>query len=144
MEPGPQRDIAQAEYHYFSGHPEAAALEAEPYLHSQDQGARLSASLIFAFSNLSLGRIPQAKKALARLQASLSESGSPELQAAAALAATAGTVLLHLPQPSGLPEMARASTSRRSTPPAWGPPRPPWPWAAASTPSPPSTSTWWR
>lgn len=106
MEPGPQRDIAQAEYHYFSGHPEAAALEAEPYLHSQDQGARLSASLIFAFSNLSLGRIPQAKKALARLQASLGESGSPELQAAAALAATAGTVLLHLPQPSGLPEMA--------------------------------------
>ena len=106
MEPGPQRDIAQAEYHYFSGHPEAAALEAEPYLHSQDQGARLSASLIFAFSNLSLGRILQAKRALARLQASLGESGSPELQAAAALAAAAGTVLLHLPQPSGLPEMA--------------------------------------
>ena len=29
MEEGPQRDIALAEYHYFSGHPEEAAGEAE-------------------------------------------------------------------------------------------------------------------
>lgn len=30
MAEGPQRDIALAEYHYFSGRPEQAALEVEP------------------------------------------------------------------------------------------------------------------
>ena len=46
MAKGPQRDIALAEYRYFSGQPEAAANAAEPYLTSRDLGARLSACLI--------------------------------------------------------------------------------------------------
>ena len=43
MAEGPQRDIALAEYHYFSGKPEAAAKEAEAYLVSENMSARLSA-----------------------------------------------------------------------------------------------------
>lgn len=42
MAAGPRRDIAMAEYHYFSGQPEAAAKEAEAYLTSPDMGARFS------------------------------------------------------------------------------------------------------
>ncbi len=38
MAPGPRRDIATAEYHYFTGHPEEAAKEAEAYLTSPDMG----------------------------------------------------------------------------------------------------------
>ena len=50
MAPGPRRDIALAEYHYFTGHPEEAAQEAQPYLDSDDVGARLSACLVYAYA----------------------------------------------------------------------------------------------
>ena len=60
MTAGPQRDIAMAEYYYFSGRPEEAAKEVESYLTSPDMGARLSACLIYAYSNLSIGQIPKA------------------------------------------------------------------------------------
>ena len=56
MEEGPQRDIALAEYHYFSGQPEKAAQEAEGYLTSPDMGARLSACLIYATPTSPSGR----------------------------------------------------------------------------------------
>ena len=106
MEPGPRRDIAMAEYHYFSGRPEAAAMEAEPYLSAREMGTRLSAGLIFAYANLSLGRIQQAKSALGRLNAALAAAAekSPELRAAPAFVAAAAAVLLHLPLPEQLPE----------------------------------------
>lgn len=109
MKEGAQRDIAMAEYHYFSGQPEKAAKEAEAYLTSPDMGARLSACLIYAYANLSLGHIPQAKLALRELNAALAAAGkqSLEFQAASAFAASAGAVLLHLPLPEKLPEMER-------------------------------------
>lgn len=107
MPPGPRRDIALAEYHYFSGQPEAAAKEAEVHLTSPDIGAKLSACLIYAYANLSLGRIPQARFALDELNADLAAAGkeSPEFRAAAAFVASAGAVLLHLPMPDKLPEI---------------------------------------
>lgn len=107
MPPGPRRDIALAEYHYFSGQPEAAAKEAEAYLTSPDIGAKLSACLIYAYANLSLGRIPRARFALDELNAALASAGkeSPEFRAAAAFVASAGAVLLHLPMPDKLPEI---------------------------------------
>lgn len=107
MTPGPRRDIALAEYHYFSGQPEAAAKEAEEYLTSPDIGAKLSACLIYAYANLSLGRIPRARFALDELNAALASAGkeSPEFRAAAAFVASAGAVLLHLPMPDKLPEI---------------------------------------
>lgn len=107
MAAGPQRDIALAEYHYFSGHPEQAALEAEPYLTSSQMGTQLSACLLYAYANLSLGRIQQARFALEALNTALAAAGksSPQLQAASAFVAAAGAVLLHLPLPQGLPDM---------------------------------------
>ena len=107
MPPGPRRDIALAEYHYFSGQPEAAAKEAEVYLTSPDIGAKLSACLIYAYANLSLGRIPRARFALDELNAALASAGkeSPEFRAAAAFVASAGAVLLHLPMPDKQPEI---------------------------------------
>ena len=107
MTPGPRRDIALAEYHYFSGQPEAAAKEAEVYLTSPDIGAKLSACLIYAYANLSLVRIPRARFALDELNAALASAGkeSPEFRAAAAFVASAGAVLLHLPMPDKLPDI---------------------------------------
>ena len=109
MEAGPQRDIALAEYHYFSGQPEQAVLEAEPYLTSPHMGARLSACLLYAYANLSLGRIQQARFALQALNTALAAAGaqSPQLQAAPAFVAAAGAVLLHLPLPQGMPDIQR-------------------------------------
>ena len=106
MEEGAQRDIALAEYHYFTGAPEAAARETEPYLRSADLGARLSACLLYAYSTLSLGRIQRARFALGELNVALSHGGrSPETEAASAFVAAAGAVLLHLPLPQGLPDL---------------------------------------
>ena len=106
MEPGPQRDIAMAEYHYFTGRPEEAAKAAEAYLTSGDMAARLSACLIYAYANLPIGEIRSARFALGELNAALTAAGeqSPQLKAASAFVAAAGAVLLHLPLPEGLPE----------------------------------------
>ena len=107
MAAGSQRDIAMAEYHYFTARPEEAARAAEPYLTSADVGAKLSACLLSAYANLSLGRIQRARFALGELNTALSAVGeqTPELRAAPAFVATAGAVLLHLPLPEELPEM---------------------------------------
>ena len=109
MDPGPRRDIALAEYHYFSGQAKEAAEEAKAYLTSQDMGARLSACLICAYANLSLGQIRQAQLALEELNTSLVAAGrkAPQFRAAAAFVAAAGAVLLHLPLPEELPEIER-------------------------------------
>ena len=106
MAAGPQRDIARAEYYYFSGQPEAAAREAEPYLASPDVGARLSACLLYAYASLPIGAISQARAALDQLVAFLSAAGeqSARYRAAAAFVASAGAVLLHLPLPGQMPQ----------------------------------------
>lgn len=106
MVPGPQRDIALAEYYYFSGRPEEAAKAAEPYLTSPDMGARLSACLSYAYANLSLAEISRARFALRELNASLVAAGKqvPHFRAAAAFVAFAGSVLLHLPLQEEMPE----------------------------------------
>ena len=106
MSAGAQRDIALAEYYYFSGQPEAAAKAAQAYLTGADMGARLSACLLYAYSNLSIGQIARAKFALGELNASLSDAGeqSPQFRAAAAFVASAGAVLLHLPLPEEMPD----------------------------------------
>lgn len=107
MPPGPRRDIALAEYHYFTGRPEEAARAAEAYLTSEDRAARLSACLIYAYANLPLGHIQRTRFALGELNASLTAAGekAPAFRAAAAFLAAAGAVLLHLPLPKGVPEM---------------------------------------
>lgn len=101
---GAQRDIATAEYHYFSGQAEKAAGEVERYLTHPDREARLSACLIYAYANLTLGQIQQARVALAELHATLNRgSRAQKYSAAASFVGAAAAVLLHLPLPEGLP-----------------------------------------
>lgn len=98
------RNIAWAEYYYFSGQPEEAAKIAELYLSHDELSLRLSACLIDTYANLSIGQIQRAKHTLAQIQNTLTsqEQLPPQLQATAVFAITAASVLLHLPLPSGL------------------------------------------
>ena len=101
MEDPEQRDIALAEYCYFSGQPERAVLLAERYLSHGEPALRLSACLIYAYANLSMGQIRQASSALAEIQrlAGGGEAAPPQLRAPAAFVAVTASVLLHLPVP---------------------------------------------
>ena len=61
---GTRASVAQAELAYFSGNAERACDLAAPPLKSNDAEARHSACLICAFSNLTLGRINDARFSL--------------------------------------------------------------------------------
>lgn len=166
MQEGPQRELALAEYHYFRGEAQQAVQMLQPYLTSPDLSARLSACLIYAYANLSVGQIAHARYALAQVRALLEGMGPDTpapLRAAGAFAALAGAVLLHLPCPKSCrtpgnisPCCRRAfaplqSMCRRITPicrgttakaSAW--PRPRWPCRGEGIPSRPSTCIWRR
>lgn len=98
------RDIAWAEYYYFSGQPEEAARIAELYLSYEELSLRLSACLIYTYANLSIGQIQRAKHTLTQIQNTLTaeETLPPQLQSVAVFAITTASVLLHLPLPQGL------------------------------------------
>lgn len=105
MEEGPEKDIATAEYHYFSGRADEAVRETELYLTSQNMYIRLSACLIYAYANLSIGEIQRARYALDEVKRMLSgtKNVSPEMRAAGSFINAAAAVLLHLPLPEELP-----------------------------------------
>lgn len=105
MPAGARRDIALAEYAYFSGAPETAMIGVEPYLLSENIEARLSASFIFAYACLSLGQIARAREALDALNTVIVATAEDEApaQAASAFVSYASAVLLHLPLPKDLP-----------------------------------------
>ena len=107
MAAGPQRSLLRRNITILAGSRRKAAREAEPYLADTDMGARLSAFLIYAYANLSLGQIPRARFALGELSASLAAAGeqSPQFRAASAFIASTGAVLLHLPLPEEMPEV---------------------------------------
>lgn len=107
MGQGPGREIALAEHCYFRGEAQQAARRARPYLESPSLELQLSACLIYAYANLSVGQIAHARYALAQVRALLEGMGPDTpapLRAAGAFAASAGAVLLHLPLPQGLPD----------------------------------------
>lgn len=105
MEAGPKKDIALAEYHYFSGQAEKAMQETEGYLTAADGGIRLSACLLFAYACLSMGRIDHARNALGEIRRTLASGGEtdPAARAMEAFVAFAAAVLLHLPLPEEMP-----------------------------------------
>ncbi len=107
MNAGPKKDIALAEYHYFSGQAEKAMQETEVYLTDSDGAIRLSACWIFAYSCLTMGRIDHARHALQEIQNTLADSGktAPSVRAIEAFVAFAAAVLLHLPLPEKMPPM---------------------------------------
>ena len=105
MKAGPQKDIAWAEYHYFSGQAEKAMQETERYLATEDPAIRLSACWIFAYSCLTIGRIDHARNALNGIKRTLAGGGqsAPPMRAMEAFVAFAAAVLLHLPLPEEMP-----------------------------------------
>ena len=105
MKAGPKKDIALAEYHYFSGQAEKAMRETEVYLTAKDSAIRLSACWIFAYSCLTMGRIDHARNALKEIKRTLadSEKNVPTLRAIETFVAFAAAVLLHLPLPEEMP-----------------------------------------
>ncbi|HIZ82997.1 MAG TPA: LuxR C-terminal-related transcriptional regulator [Firmicutes bacterium] len=105
MEEGPGKEIALAEYHYFSGRPEKAIQEAELYLTCPDAAYRFSACLIYAYANLSVGQIQHARYALAEIKNTLAADAekAPHVRAIEAFVVFAASVLLHLPLPEKMP-----------------------------------------
>ena len=105
LKAGPKKDIALAEYHYFTGQAEKAMRETEGYLTAADGGIRLSACWIFAYSCLTMGRIDHARRALHEIKSTLAAGGeaAPPVRAMEAFVAFAAAVLLHLPLPEEMP-----------------------------------------
>ncbi len=96
------KNIALAEYYYFSGQSAKASKMIEGYLTHDDLAVRLSACWIYAYSNLALGLIPKARKALAQVNATLDgldENTPKAYKALATCVSTGAGVLLHLPLP---------------------------------------------
>ena len=97
----PQKEMAYAEYYYFSGRHEKAVEYAEMYLNCEDIMLKLSASLIYTFANLSLDRIHSARFGLERLKEYLKEAMLEETdkktRACCVFVATAAHTLLHSP-----------------------------------------------
>lgn len=97
------RDIALAEYYYFSGRPADAARAAEPYLSNSDLALSLSACLIYTYANLAIGQIQQAQFTLMEVRNTLASADGHmplQLRASAVFIVTTAAVLLHLPLPA--------------------------------------------
>lgn len=104
---GPKKEIALAEYYYFSGQAEKAMQKAELFLTYPEAAYRLSACLIYAYACLSMGQISHARYALNEIKKTLAEDAqqAPHIRAIEAFVALASAVLLHLPLPDKLPPM---------------------------------------
>lgn len=103
-----QRNIALAEYYYFSGNSKKAAELTEKYLDSDDMGHRLSAMWIYAYASLAIDNIDGAKSVMGRINLLISnmDEGTPDnLRALVTFVATAASVLLHLPLKYEMPPM---------------------------------------
>ena len=101
MSSGEKRDIALAEYFYFTGRPEPAAAAAEPFLQHEDVFVRLSACIIYGFANLPQGNTQSTRFALESIEELLKindkDSAPKETRAACHFAAYLTSVLLHKP-----------------------------------------------
>ncbi len=104
------REIALAEYCYFSGQAAKASDIAEKYLAHSDLSLRLSACWLYAYANLSLNRIQNTQKVIVQVKAvmdGINESTPPQYRALAVCVATGAAMLLHLPLPADLPPMKK-------------------------------------
>lgn len=86
-----QRQIAQAELYYFSGHAQECRNIAELYLQDKDLCLRLSAGLLYSFSNLTLGNPSASRMGFRNIQECLrlaeENSASEEVMASCVLPA---------------------------------------------------------
>ncbi len=94
------RQMALAEYYYFSGQAVKASELAQPLLEHQDIALKLSACWIYAYSNLALDRPHHVRKVLEHindLKKHITADTPAPLRALAVCVSTAATILLHLP-----------------------------------------------
>ncbi len=102
IEDADTRNIALAEYYYFSGQSEKVAEFVEPYLMHEDIALRISARWLSTYANLVVGKVLKTRNSLElinQMVESLRED-TPLRERAYAISASTGTaVLLHLPVP---------------------------------------------
>ena len=93
-----QRQIAQAELYYFSGRAQECRNIAELYLQDKDLCLRLSAGLLYSFSNLTLGNPSASRMGFRNIQECLrlaeENSASEEVMASCVFAGYLATVLM--------------------------------------------------
>lgn len=108
-----EREMAWAEYCLFTGRAENATLRAEAFLAHADPMLCLSAHIVYCISNVTLGRVDKAQKALEAMEKLDTGKTAP---ITGGYCADVVRVLLHLPEnnpiyldkiPSALPEGAR-------------------------------------
>lgn len=106
MAESPQKEMAMAEYYYFSGQPEKAAKATESILQNYQGDLKISATLISAYANLSLGEMEKVRSALKTLNQGMMDADEYGQQSDGAkiFAAVAAGVLFHLPVSVGIPE----------------------------------------
>ena len=98
MEDSSEKEIALAEYHYFSGQPEKAIQKAKLYLTCPDEVYRFSAYFIYVCANLTAGQIQRARYALAEIKNTWrAEVKAPYVRALKAFAVFTSSMFLHLP-----------------------------------------------
>ena len=107
------RNIAQAELFYFTGEAEACSDIAERYLASDIMELRLSACMLYGYSNMTLGNSQAAKRGLNGIQEcmklAMRKKASDETLTVCVFAGYVGAVLLHLPT-DGIPSLWKYSS----------------------------------
>lgn len=100
-----ERAIALGEYYYFSGQAEQAVEMVRPYLAHENILFRLSSSIIFAYANLTMQNLHDARMGLGQVQQIAKklyeEFKEPQMQAIGVSVQAMACVLLHLPVPEG-------------------------------------------
>ncbi len=101
------RNIALAEYYYYSGNEEKALELFEPYMDSRDPALRFSANLMGFFANMSLSQVHFAEFSMRMLFEQIQKgrsSDAPEyLHAIASFTMASVSVVNHVPLPEILP-----------------------------------------
>ena len=104
------RNIARAELYYFQGKARECADIMEPYLASPRVEIRLSACMLYVYSNLTLGNTRASMRGLESIrecmERELENPTSEENQAFSVFAAYLGSVLLHI-KDENLPDMRK-------------------------------------
>lgn len=94
------RNIARAELYYFQGNAQACSDITELYLMSPKIGHRLSACILYVYSNLTLGNVSKSQQGLADIKEILRQEwenpGTREREAFCVFVSYLGDVLLHI------------------------------------------------
>lgn len=106
------RNIARAELFYFTGQAEECCEITRGYLSSRVIELKLSACILYGYSNLTLGNVAAAKRGMEGIQScvkiAMKKKVPKDVYASCLLAGYVGAVLLHLPT-DGMPAFGEYS-----------------------------------